>query len=69
VKFQNGVSSMMTMDPVLSQWPNGSMTVVMGCVSSSFMEVAKEIRIGSQQGRNVNKNVVMYKVRFYYNSN
>jgi hypothetical protein len=33
------------------------------------MEAVKAIKISSQQGRNVNKNVVMYKVRCYYNSN
>lgn len=59
---QNGVSSMMIMGPVLSQWPNGSMTVVMECVSSSFMEAVKEIRTSSQQGKNVNKDVAVCKM-------
>ena len=56
----------MNMVLVLIHLQSGFMTVVMESANSSSMEDVKEIKTGSHHEKNVNKIVVMYKVRNYY---
>ena len=53
----------MIMGLVLIHLQNGFMIVVMESANSSCMEDVKEMKTGSQQWKNVNNTVDMYKVR------